>query len=178
MTSDGIEDEAGAESVGAAAGEAGALGRHVLYPDRYAWYVLVSALDIMLTVTLLVHLGAREVNMLAQRSIELFGTWGLIGLKFFSVVLVVAICEWVGRVRIASGRRLATAAIFISLFPVTAAVVQVAFVLAFGDIQWEEHPFAAEDPEFVLPADVPVYLPGVVGPLRATGVAELATPEP
>src|SRR5688572_17904597 len=89
------------------------LRRQVLYPNRYAWYVLVSALDIMFTVALLVHLGAREVNMLAQASIELFGTWGLIGLKFLSVVLVVAICEWVGRQRPRLGGKVATTAIFI-----------------------------------------------------------------
>src|SRR2546426_5662337 len=67
--------------------------RPVLYPDRYAWYVLASSLDVMVTVTLLVHLGGREVNSFAQWSIERFGTWGLIGLKFLSVILVVAICE-------------------------------------------------------------------------------------
>jgi hypothetical protein len=149
----------------ASAGEA--LRRQVLYPNRYAWYVLVSALDIMLTVTLLVHLGAEEVNMIAQGSIELFGTWGLIWLKFLSVILVVLICEWVGRVRQRSGRRLATAAIFISLFPISAALVQVGLVMAMGDLEWQEHPFLTEEPQFVLPSDVPVYLPGVVQPVPA-----------
>lgn len=112
----------------------------VLYPDRYAWYILVSSLDIMFTVTLLVHLGAHEVNMLAQRSIELFGTWGLIGLKFISVIVVVGICEYVGRKRDRVGRGLATAAIFISLFPVVAATVQVLFVLAMGHLEWVDWP--------------------------------------
>src|SRR3954464_993197 len=96
--------------------------RHVLYPDRYAWYVLASALDVMVTVTVLVHLGAREVNTFAQWSIEHFGTWGLISLKFISVVLVVGICEFVGRRRPKMGQLLATLAIFASLTPVLAAM--------------------------------------------------------
>jgi uncharacterized membrane protein len=99
--------------------------RHVLYPDRYAWYVLASALDVMATVTVLIHLGAREVNTLAQKSIDLFGTWGLIGLKFASVILVVVICEYVGRRRERAGRMLATAAIIMSLAPVGAAIAQI-----------------------------------------------------
>lgn len=114
--------------------------RPVLFPDRYAWYVLVSALDVIVTVTLLVHLGAREVNMIAQRSIDNFGTWGLVGLKFASVIFVVVVCEFVGRRRERTGRALATAAIFISLFPVVAALLQVLFVLAFGELMWQTWP--------------------------------------
>lgn len=129
--------------------------RPVLYPERYAWYVLVSALDIMFTVTLLIHLGAREVNMIAQRAIELFGTWGLIGLKFSSVILVVAICEYIGRRHERKGRALATAAIFISLFPVAAALAQVLFVAAFGNLQWVPWPPTEgqllKDPEPYIP---------------------------
>src|SRR5690349_11853101 len=102
--------------------------RHVLYPDRYAWYVLASALDGMVTITVLVHLGAREVNTFAQWSIERFGNWGLIGLKFLSVILVVLICEYVGRRRRRLGAALATAAIFLSLIPVVAAMTQVVYL--------------------------------------------------
>ena len=109
--------------------------RPVLYPDQYAWYILASALDIMVTVTVLTHLGAREVNMLAQRSIDLFGTWGLIGLKFASVVLVVGICEFVGRRRPRAGRRLAMAAILISLIPVVSAMIQAAALGAAGHLE-------------------------------------------
>jgi hypothetical protein len=108
----------------------------VLYPDRYAWYVLVSSLDIMLTVKLLIYLGAREVNMIAQKSIELFGTWGLIGLKFLSVILVVIICEYIGRRNYVTGRRLATAAIAVSLIPITAAIVQILYLLISGEIYY------------------------------------------
>jgi uncharacterized membrane protein len=115
-------------------------GRPVLYPDQYAWYILASALDIMVTITVLVHLGAREVNMLAQRSIDLFGTWGLIGLKFLSVILVVGICEFVGRRRPRAGKRLATAAILISLIPVVSAAIQAAALGMAGDLEFVSWP--------------------------------------
>lgn len=116
------------------------LSRHVLYPDRYAWYVLVSALDIMITVTVLVHLGMREANTFAQWSINEFGTWGLIGLKFTSVIAVVLICEYIGRRDLGRGRRLSATAIAISLFPITAALVQVAYLAVWGDVYWEQWP--------------------------------------
>lgn len=117
--------------------------RPVLYPDMYAWYILVSALDIIVTVTLLVHfghLGAHEANTFAQWTIDLCGTWGLIGLKFLSVCLVVGICEFIGRRRERAGRRLAFAAIFISLMPITAALIQTGYYAATGELIIERWP--------------------------------------
>lgn len=110
--------------------------RHVLYPERYAWYVLASALDVIITVTVLVHLGAEEINTFAQKSIDLFGTWGLIGLKFLSVILVVTICEFVGRRRPRAGSRLASAAIGLSLIPIGAATAQILVILIAGELEW------------------------------------------
>jgi uncharacterized membrane protein len=115
--------------------------RPVLYPDRYAWYVLASSIDIMMTVTVLVHLGFGEVNTFARWSIDRFGTWGLIGLKFASVIVVVFICEFVGRRHPRLGGRIATLAIALSLFPVLAAIVQILFLLMGGSFEgWEKSP--------------------------------------
>ncbi len=113
---------------------------HVLYPDRYVWYVFVSALDIILTVTVLVHLGMREANTFAQWSIDHFGTWGLIGLKFLSVIVVVMICEFIGRRDVRRGGRLAYIAIGLSLIPITAAIVQIAYVAVSDQIEWVVYP--------------------------------------
>lgn len=113
---------------------------HVLYPDRYVWYVFVSALDIILTVTVLVHLGMREANTFAQWSIDRFGTWGLIGLKFLSVIVVVMICEFIGRRDVRRGGRLAYIAIGLSLIPITAAIVQIAYVAVSDQIEWVVYP--------------------------------------
>lgn len=116
--------------------------RAVLYPDRYAWYVFASALDIIVTVTVLTHLGFREANSFAQKSIDYFGTWGLIGLKFLSVIVVLCICEYVGRRREHAGRTLATLAIALSLFPVAFALLQVVFGWLMGDVVVTEWPRA------------------------------------
>ncbi len=90
----------------------------VLYPDHYAWYIIASTLDIIVTHTILHYFGGREVNRVADALIQRFGEWGLVGLKFATVVIVVAVCEAIGRVKRRTGERLAAAAIAISCFPV------------------------------------------------------------
>ena len=110
--------------------------RPVLYPNQYVWYVFASSLDIMVTVFVLSHLGMREANTFAQWSIAQFGTWGLIGLKFITVALVVGVCELIGRRNLVVGRRLACWSILASLLPVLAALVQVVYLLSLGDLEW------------------------------------------
>ncbi len=117
----------------------------VLYPERYVWYVLTAVLDIVVTVTVLVHYGAKEVNSIAQASIELFGTWGLVGLKFLTLVIVVAICEYVGRKHDRLGRILATIAVILSLMPVLAATSQVFWLWGHGSLQYTTWPKPAAD---------------------------------
>lgn len=122
--------------------------RAVLYPDRYVWYLFASTLDIIVTVTLLRHLGFREANSFAQKSIDYFGTWGLIGLKFLSVIVVIFICEYVGRRRERLGRTLALLAIAASLFPVAFAMAQIVLGMAQGRIvhtEWPRHDLPAHD---------------------------------
>ena len=95
--------------------------RHVQFPNHYTWFILFSALDIMLTHTILGRFGAfggRELNSIADWVIKEFGLWGAIGLKFASVILVVLICEYVATKNLRTGRRLATAIVVLSVFPV------------------------------------------------------------
>ncbi len=105
---------------------------HVLYPSHYAWYVLASSLDIILTYTIIYRLGGREVNAVAARLVERFEHWGLIGLKFATVIVVVATCEAVGRRRLVLGRRLVIAAIVLSAMPVGVGLVQIVAWLNHG----------------------------------------------
>src|SRR5262245_51719109 len=63
-----------------------------LYPDHYVWYVIAATLDVLVTYVIIGQLGGREVNRVAGALVERFGHWGLIGLKYASVVLVVLIC--------------------------------------------------------------------------------------
>jgi len=105
-------------------GRALGICRIALYPNHYAWYILASSLDIMMTYLIIWGLGGREVNAIAQKFIDALGHWGLILLKFSTVLLVIAICEFVGRRKFAWGRRLAITAICTSALPVGAAIVQ------------------------------------------------------
>lgn len=110
------------------------LWKHALYPDHYAWYILASSLDVMVTYFIIWRLGGREVNAVANHLVQQFGHWGLIMLKFSSIVLVVAICEWVGRQKELRGRRLAIAAVVISALPVGAGLVQIFAWVGWGTV--------------------------------------------
>lgn len=93
----------------------------VLFPNGYVWFVLVSALDIMLTWVVL-HFGGREANALAERVIFHFGLPGLVAYKFVLVIVVVAICEFVGRRRPETARKLLSVGIMITCMPVVLAL--------------------------------------------------------
>jgi hypothetical protein len=95
--------------------------RDVVFPNGYVWFVLVSALDVMLTWVVL-HLGGREANALAARVIFYFGLPGLVIYKFTLVILVVMICEHVGRKREETARKLLSVGIMLTCMPVLLAL--------------------------------------------------------
>lgn len=99
--------------------------RAVRYPDLYAWYILAGTLDILVTWVIVEHLKGGEANELARRLLERYGWAGMVALKYSTIVLVVAICEAVGRRRATLGKRLAIGAIVISGLPVGLGLMQV-----------------------------------------------------
>ena len=100
-------------------------GRPVLYPNTYAWLVLVSAMDIMLTWVIL-HVGGYETNPLAASVIDQFDLWGIVSFKFFLVIVFLLTCEFVGRRRPRTGRAMASVALCISAVPVGIGVFLLA----------------------------------------------------
>jgi len=80
----------------------------MLYPDAYVWLVFLSALDVMLTWITLAW-GGMETNALARPIIAHLGLVGIVIFKFALIVLVIVICESVGRRSNRAGRRFATA---------------------------------------------------------------------
>src|SRR3954470_8152958 len=64
----------------------------VLYPKEYTWFVFLSATDVMFTWTIL-FFGGGEVNWLAAWVIRHYNLYGLVALKFASVLVVLVICE-------------------------------------------------------------------------------------
>ncbi len=96
----------------------------MLYPRSYKWFVFISAVDVILTWFILL-LGGREVNVIADAVIASAGLQGILIYKFCLVLLVVLICEIVGRRKPLVGRNLARAAIVITALPVVLSIAQL-----------------------------------------------------
>ena len=96
----------------------------MLYSRCYKLFVFISALDVILTWFILL-LGGREVNVLADAVIANAGLRGILIYKFCLVLLVVMICEVVGRRRPWAGHNLARAAVAITTLPVVLSVAQL-----------------------------------------------------
>lgn len=88
------------------------------YQNLYVWNVLVAALDVMLTIAVIYGHGGYEVNPIAAAVIAHMGIPGAVGLKFGIILLVIIICEVVGRRDDRAGRGLAQAALAINSVPV------------------------------------------------------------
>ena len=88
------------------------------YQNAYLWLVLVSALDVFLTSLVLYVWEGYEVNPIAGAIVERMGFGWTVAFKFALCVLVIIICEVVGRRRDRAGRRLVFAAVAISAIPV------------------------------------------------------------
>jgi hypothetical protein len=100
----------------------------MLFPHEHLLFVFVSSLDILFTL-LILWLGGVEVNPIAAAVLAVHGFNGMILFKYTLVVLVVLICEVVGRHRRRTGRGLARIAIVITCVPVFLACAQLAFAM-------------------------------------------------
>jgi len=88
------------------------------YQNAYVWLVFVSVLDLLLTMFVLYLWGGYEVNPIAAAIIDHMGFHWAVAFKFGLVVLVIVICEILGRRHDPTGRKLATASVVISALPV------------------------------------------------------------
>ncbi|MBX3356849.1 MAG: hypothetical protein KF745_00320 [Phycisphaeraceae bacterium] len=98
--------------------------RPVANAEPYVWLVLVGALDVILT-WIVLFFGGSEVNPIAERALAVAGHWGLIGLKFTVVCVVVLICEYIAMHRPALSRRVAVVGVAISSIPIVMALAQL-----------------------------------------------------
>jgi len=87
------------------------------YPNAYMWFVFLSAMDVMVTTSIL-YLGGREVNPIADAVIQRFGTPGMVVYKFIIVAVIVIICEFVGRRKRGAGRVIAYCGVGLTMVPV------------------------------------------------------------
>lgn len=104
----------------------------VRYPNLYVWYVFASSLDVLFTYAMVYKLGGIEINRIANALLMRFEHWGLIGLKYATVVVVVLVCEIIGRRHFRLGRRLAILAVVVAAFPVGYGILMVLSWLHFG----------------------------------------------
>ena len=100
------------------------LDRPILYPTAYRWAIIAAALDIVCTY-LILSLGGSELNMLARHVIDAGGVPGMVAFKFAIVAGVITVCEFVGRRRADTGRRLARAAVVLNAFPAIVGATQL-----------------------------------------------------
>jgi hypothetical protein len=93
------------------------LMREMRYPNAYAWLLLLSSLDVMLTWVILLF-GGSEVNPLARWIIDHYGLTGMIIYKFALIVFFITICEIVGTLRDSTGWLLSRLSVLIACIPV------------------------------------------------------------
>lgn len=100
----------------------------LVVPLRYPWvhlfFVIVSAWDLIYTWVIL-SMGGREINVLANAVLHAHGYTGMVAFKFALVVLVVVLCEVIGRRNDRTGRRLAIWAAGVTCFPVAFSLAQL-----------------------------------------------------
>lgn len=93
------------------------LKRPILFPQTYGLYITCAAADTVLT-GMILTLGGIELNLIAAGVIDRTGLIGMLLFKFATVYTVLLICEYIGRHRLCTARRLGTWAVIISVFPV------------------------------------------------------------
>lgn len=101
------------------------LTRHMHYPNSYAWLLLLSSMDVMLTWTILLFGGA-EVNPIARWVIDHYELPGMIIYKFALIVFFITICEIVGTLRDSTGWLLSKLSVMIACVPVVWAMYLLA----------------------------------------------------
>lgn len=102
--------------------DAGPLWSAVVFPRHYVWLLGLAAADVLVT-WLVLGTGGTELNALARLAIERAGVLGMISIKAATLALVLAICEYVGRRRPTTGRRLAEFALAANTMAVSFGLV-------------------------------------------------------
>jgi hypothetical protein len=102
------------------------------YQNQYVWFLFFASLDIMLTWAILKR-GGTEVNPIARLVIDNWDLPGAIAFKFSLILVVITVCEIVGRRKDRTGRWLVHVAVVISAMPV---------IYSLGLLLW--HTFSTE----------------------------------
>ncbi|MEM1211072.1 MAG: DUF5658 family protein [Planctomycetota bacterium] len=93
------------------------LHQPVRFPHAYTWIVFLSAMDVMLTKVVLA-MGGREVNPIAETVINGFGLPGTLLFKFTLVIGFLLICEYVAQQSESTARFMSRTGLVIAAFPI------------------------------------------------------------
>ncbi|MEM6552125.1 MAG: DUF5658 family protein [Planctomycetota bacterium] len=104
------------------------LHQPVSFPHAYTWIVFLSAMDVMFTKVVLA-LGGREVNPLAETVINGFGLTGTLLFKFALVTGFLLICEYVAQQSESTGRFMSRTGLVIAAFPIVWSSLLLASVI-------------------------------------------------
>ncbi len=112
------------------AGLAGILRRPMLYDEPLKWFIFLSVMDLLFTCIVL-RFGGIEVNWIARKFLETWDLYGLLGFKLAMVILIILLCDFVGRRNKERGRFIAFTAVGLTSIPVILAIVQLLLFVHF-----------------------------------------------
>lgn len=98
------------------------LDRHLRYPYTYLVLLVLSALDVIMT-WIILSVGGREANPIAEAVIDRWGLNGMIVYKFVLIAVFILICEAVGSLRDSAGRSLSRISLAIAAVPVVWSLI-------------------------------------------------------
>lgn len=93
----------------------GIMRRDLMYARYYLWFIVASALDIIMT-AVVISIGGYEANPLADVVIGRFGMHGAMAYKFALALVVILCCEAIGRHNERRGRWVAAFAVSMPAF--------------------------------------------------------------
>mgnify|MGYP000978705533 CR=1 FL=1 len=114
----------------AATSQESILRRPMLYDEPLKWFIFLSVMDLLFTCIVL-KLGGQEVNWVANKILEVWDLYGLLGFKLIMVVIIILICDFVGRRNNPRGRFIALTAVGLTAIPVIMAIVQLLLFVHF-----------------------------------------------
>ncbi len=110
----------------------GILRRDLRFARYHLWFITASALDIVMTAVVL-SIGGREANPVADFVISRFGMHGALAFKFTLAVLVIVFCEIIGQADDRKGRFVARTAICV---PASAAALGYLLIIQNAGIEF------------------------------------------
>lgn len=103
----------------------------ILFPRMYWAYIVLAAMDVLLT-ALILKVGGHELNAVGRAAFAWAGLFGATMLKFTTVTVVLLACEYAERAKPDAGRLIVYAAVSISTVPVMMGLMEIGDAIRYG----------------------------------------------